>query len=170
MKIKKIIFSLGLTLGLLHAEVGTLSRIVDGDTVYFNSVKCRLAYIDTPESKKNSRLKRILNNCNGVTQSFMLDAGRESSKFLSKHMEVGKKYKYNILGKDERHSRYICEIFVNEKLINLKLVEEGYAVPYYKYIKDSKNQRNFRKAIKNAKQDKKGLFATHRSVMSCLDK
>jgi len=49
---------------LLLADHGTLSKIVDGDTLYFKTngktVKCRIKYIDTPESK----LKKDISNCN----------------------------------------------------------------------------------------------------------
>ena len=47
----------------LYADKGTLRYITDGDTVKFDNTICRLANIDTPESKKNDRLKRIVSNC-----------------------------------------------------------------------------------------------------------
>jgi len=48
---------------LLFSDVGILTKIVDGDTLYFRTygkkVKCRIEYIDTPESRDNKKINEI---------------------------------------------------------------------------------------------------------------
>lgn len=56
---------------LLIADTGILTKVVDGDTLYFKTnskkVKCRIEYIDTPESMNNKKNKRDISNCRGIT-------------------------------------------------------------------------------------------------------
>jgi len=56
-QMKIITLLLIISLSLL-AEVGTLKKVVDGDTLYFTNDKCRILYIDTPESYRNKKAKR----------------------------------------------------------------------------------------------------------------
>lgn len=161
-----------ITLGLLmqlNADVGKLSRIVDGDTVRFGDTICRFAYIDTPESKSNERAKEKVDSCNGMTIGTMLEAGKESASHLSELLELGKSYKFDIQGED-RYKRKICVIWLNnETSVNKKMVEDGYAVPYYDYIKDESITRDMKKAYKEAKQNRRGLFVEYESSIKCIE-
>jgi endonuclease YncB( thermonuclease family) len=57
----KLITLLLLSQVLLFSDSRKLIKIVDGDTLYFKinnkTVKCRIGYIDTPESYMNKKLK-----------------------------------------------------------------------------------------------------------------
>jgi len=80
----KLIFLLLIPI-LSFAEIGTLKKIVDGDTVYFNvknkTVKCRVAYIDTPEKSFNNKLKSDIKNCGySVKEKDMKAAGKSATR------------------------------------------------------------------------------------------
>lgn len=152
----------------LFAEVGTLSKIIDGDTIDFNKkTRCRLAYIDTPESAINKRLKSKLKHCSGITAENMIEAGKISKEFISEQLKIGKLYKFDIISKDW-HERNVCVVYKNNKSINDLLIEEGYAVPYYEYIPKSLKS-HYANKHKEAKRLKKGLHKYKQSVMKCLD-
>lgn len=169
---KRIIgFLIGVGLAsTLNADIGKLSRIIDADTVKFNDTTCRFAYIDTPESKRNDRAKQKVDNCNGITLETMVDAGKESASYLNSILEKGNTYKYDVISID-KYNRNVCVIWMdNNEMLNEKLVREGYAVPYYYFIKDGDIERQMRLSSMAAKKNKSGLFATHESVMQCLSK
>ena len=53
-------------------------------------------------------------------------------------------------------------------MINLDLVKDGYAVPYYQYI--PKNLKaDFEKASKEAKKLNKGLYKTNPTAINCIE-
>lgn len=162
------IFILGLALNL-SADVGKLSKIVDGDTVKFNDVTCRFAYIDTPESKRNDRAKDKVENCSGLTLDTMIEAGKESAKHLVSLLEVGKSYKYDVISVD-RYSRNVCVIWIDNKtMLNQLMVEDGYAVPYYEYIKDERIKREMKASYSSAKMNSRGLFNKYSSTLKCIE-
>jgi len=159
---------LGLVLNM-YADVGMLSKIVDGDTVKFNDVNCRFAYIDTPESKRNERAKHKIENCTGLTLNTMIEAGKESANHLNTLLEVGKSYKYDVISSD-RYDRKICVIWIDNKtMLNQKMVEDGYAVPYYEYIKEEKIRRDMKAAYSSAKMNNRGLFNGYSSTLKCIE-
>ena len=163
----KILYIAALISSSLFADVGMLTKIVDGDTVHFGNTICRLAYVDTPESRKNNRLENKLEKCSGVTVETMINAGKESKSYIEENLIKGKSYKYNIISSD-RYERKVCEIYNNSSMINLELVKDGYAVPYYHYIpKDLK--ADFEKASKEAKRLKKGLYKTNPTAINCIE-
>lgn len=154
----------------LNADIGKLSRIIDGDTVKFNDTTCRFAYIDTPESKRNDRAKSKVEDCTGLTLETMVDAGKQSASYLNSILEIGRTYKYDVISTD-KYDRKVCVIWLNNnEMLNEKLVRDGYAVPYYYFIKDKDIEKQMRFSFAMAKKNKNGLFATHESVMQCLSK
>jgi endonuclease YncB( thermonuclease family) len=165
---KKIGLGLILTGSLLFANYATVSKIVDGDTVYFKAqgeeIKCRVAYIDTPEKSRNKKAKRDANNCNGLTLDTMVDAGKQATSYAKQYFKTGSKHKINIIDKD-RYGRSVCEIGGYNK----QIVHDGYAIPYMQYIPSSK-KREFAQAAKEAKRNRAGLWRTHQSVMQCMSK
>ncbi len=163
----KFLYIAALISSSLFADVGMLTKIVDGDTVHFGNTICRLAYIDTPESRKNNRLENKLEKCNGVTVETMINAGKDSKAYMEENLKKGKSYKYNIISSD-KYDRKVCEIYNNSSMINLELVKDGYAVPYYHYIpKDLK--ADFEKASKEAKRLNKGLYKTNPTAINCIE-
>lgn len=152
-----------------NADVGVLTKIIDGDTVRFGKDTCRLANIDTPESSFNNRLEKTVKNC-GIKASDIIGAGKKASKHLSSYLQEGEEYKYTVTNKSDNYGRKICLINIeNNETVNIKMVEDGYAYPYYHFI-PSQLKDKYKKALENARKNKKGLFEKHEDVMNCLEK
>lgn len=152
------------------AQVGSLSKVVDGDTVYFsNGDKCRLAFIDTPESKKNEKASRDASKCTGITVETIVEAGKSSSSNLSSMVRIGASYQYDVIDVD-RYGRSVCIIKDgNGGTLNERMVSSGYAVPFGKYIQDQNDKRRFFGALRSAKQTNAGLWSKKRPVMQCME-
>lgn len=153
----------------LFSDIGLLTKIVDGDTVYFKDIKCRLAYIDTPESKHNDKAERDVSKCTEITVDNEVEAGEESTKYTSTVLQLGNTYKYDVIDID-RYDRKVCVIEANGTNVNLAIVSEGYAVPYRKYIKDPSLAKVYEKAESDAKRNRSGLWKSHAPVLECMDK
>ena len=114
-----------LLLNSLYADTGTLTRIIDGDTIKFGATTCRLANIDTPEKGRNSRLEKVLDGCTGITMERMIDAGNTSSNFIKDILIIGNQYKYDVVSKD-KYDRSICNVWVDRKTTaNQLMVRNG---------------------------------------------
>ncbi len=118
-------------------EQVTVTNVIDGDTiVIIGGERVRLLGIDTPEKgeffykEAKTRLEQLVEKKN-VT--------------LEKEGENKDKY-----------GRLLRYIFIDDTNINLKLVEEGYAICYF-YDK-SKHQELCKKAEQNAMQNKIGRW------------
>lgn len=153
---------------ILLADIGILSSVVDGDTVYFGDVKCRLAYIDTPESKINDKAIRDISRCTGLTVDWMVNAGKAASYFTESQLLLGKSYKYQVVDTD-KFGRSVCLIESNGDNLNLSIVNAGFAVPYKKYILNDITKSTYVKAVQNAKQNNLGLWKSHPSIMECME-
>jgi len=92
---------------ILNANVGTLKKVVDGDTLYFTNDKCRILYIDTPESYRNKKAKRDVKQCKNFTLDTMVRIGKQSTAHAKSLVKVGKLYKYDVNGQD-RYKRSLC--------------------------------------------------------------
>ena len=168
---KQTIISTVLLAVTLLADVGTLKKVVDGDTLYFHSrghtVKCRIAYIDTPESHRNERARRKASACRGVTLDRMVEAGREASRYARNLVSIGKSYRFEVKGRD-RYGRSICVVRLpGGETYNERMVKDGYAAPFWKYIPILKVYR-FAKLEREAGSGRKGLWRDCRPVMECL--
>jgi len=165
---KKTIFGFILATNLLFANYATVTKVIDGDTVYLKAqgeeIKCRVAYIDTPEKSRNKKAKRDVENCNGLTLDRMVAAGKQSTQYAKSYFQTGSKYKINIIDKD-RYGRSVCEIGE----YNRQIIEDGFAVPYVQYIPFNK-KREFKLAAQEAKRNNAGLWKTHQGVMQCMTK
>lgn len=155
---------------MAFAQNATLTKIVDGDTVYFsNGDKCRIAFIDTAESKFNEKVKRDASKCNGITVDTMVDAGKAASKQAKTLLNVGTSYRYDSIGSDQ-YGRSICVLKLQGgDTFNIAMVKSGYAVAFGKYIEDDKTYRSFYGAMRDAKQQNVGLWGSKRPVMECME-
>ncbi len=158
-----------LLLNSLYADTGTLTRIIDGDTIKFGATTCRLANIDTPEKARNSRLEKVLDNCNGITMERMIDAGTISSKFINEILVVGNQYNYDVVTKD-KYERSVCNVWIDRKTtVNQLMVRNGYAVPFFSFIKDD-DLALYKKELAYAKRTNSGLFKSYKPIMDCMIK
>ncbi len=152
----------------ISAEQMRLRYVIDGDTVVFNQATCRLLYIDTPESKRNKKATRDVANCNGVSLNDVVESGRYAKNYLKSIMRKGSSYEVSVSGKD-RYNRSLCVIYSNGESINDAMVENGFAVPFWKYIKNPLVKINMIAKIRSAKTGGKGLWRTHPQVMECMN-
>lgn len=129
---------------------GKIISVGDGDTVtvQFGSKKAtiRLACIDAPEMKQSPW-------------------GERSRNKLKALLPVGKLAKFDIKEKD-RYGRFVAEIFVNGKNINLIMVQEGQAVVYRQYLKNCpKSEKSLLSAEATAKTKKLAFWSQNNPMM-----
>ena len=156
---------------LLFSDVGTLTKIVDGDTLYFKThnkkVKCRIEYIDTPESRDNKKNKRDISNCREITAKDMTSAGKSATRAARRLLTLKKQYSYSVSGKD-RYGRSICVVKLGNSTFNEQMILDGYAVPYRQYM-NSSELKYYNMLLKKAKSEKVGLWRDRESMIECLD-
>jgi len=157
---------------LLLSDIGVLTKIVDGDTLYFKTnnkkVKCRIEYIDTPESKNNKKNKHDISNCRGITAKAMTSAGKSATRAAKRLLILKKQYYYNVSGKD-RYGRSICVVNLDNLTFNEQMVLDGYAVPYRQYM-NSSELKYYNILLKKAKIIKVGLWRDRETIIECLNR
>jgi len=157
---------------LLLADTGILTKIVDGDTLYFKTngkkVKCRIEYIDTPESKINKKLKKDIRFCRGVKAKDMKAAGKSATRAARRLLRLGDEYYYTVKGKDH-YGRSICVVELDSGVsFNEMMVQNGYAVPFRRYMTDDEREY-FNRVLEEAKVQKSGLWESFNKEIKCLD-
>lgn len=140
----------------LQADVGVLKKIVDGDTLHFTNDKCRLLYIDTPESKHNTKAERDAKSCNAFTVDTIVKMGKQSTTHAKKLVTVGKQYKYDVIGHD-RYKRALCVVYTPNGIFNELMVKDGYAVAFDKYL-PNEVKRKYHSLEQDAKSNNRGLW------------
>ena len=157
---------------LLFSDIGVLTKIVDGDTLYFKTnnkkVKCRIEYIDTPESRDNKKNKRDISNCRGITAKDMTSAGKSATRAAKRLLSLKKQYSYSVSGKD-RYGRSVCVVKLDNTTFNEQMVLNGYAVPY-RYYMNASELKYYNVLLKKAKSEKVGLWRDREFVIECLDR
>lgn len=141
----KLMMLLFLTISL-YANSYIVTKITDGDTIQVvdksiinptkkDIIKVRLAFMDTMESVKNNRAKKLARNCN-IDIEEIVTIGKQSKSYLSS-LVMNKEVTINFYGKDELGLRMVGEVFlINDvESINVQMVRHGYGLPYYKYLK-----------------------------------
>ena len=151
---------------VLNADVGVLKKVVDGDTLNFTNDKCRILYIDTPESKRNKKAKRDANKCKKLSLDTMVKIGKISTAHAKSLVKVGKAYKYEVKGKD-RYKRSLCIVYTPRGVFNELMVKDGYAMPYEKYV-PSNLKRKYNKLAKQARSSNSGLWKYYN--IDCIGK
>lgn len=134
---KSLLLFLFLSSSCLSTELrGRVTSITDGDTLKVfdgsQEIKIRLSNIDAPESKQafGSRAKQNLGD-----------------KVFGKEVIVD----YH---KKDRYKRVLGTIWLDDRNINLEMVEDGYAWAYRQYLDD----HSFLEAEKISRNKKSGLW------------
>ena len=122
---------------------GTVTRVVDGDTVAFKVhngaiEKIRLADIDTPERDQ--------------------PWGTEATAALRK-WSMSKSARIEVVDTD-RYGRLVATLCVDDENINRRLVKEGHAWVYRKYLRDT----SLIKLVARAKSSRTGLWSSNNVI------
>ena len=118
---------------------GTVTRVVDGDTVAFKVhdgpiEKVRLADIDTPERDQ--------------------PWGTEATTAL-RQWSMSKPARIEVVDTD-RYGRLVATLWIDDENINRRLVKEGHAWVYRKYLRDT----SLIKLEARAKSSRTGLWSS----------
>ena len=130
-------------------------RVVDGDTIIIQRKgkreRVRFLRVNTPESVHPDKKRNT-------------PMGKIASDFAKKHLS-GKSVTLEFEGeRRDKYDRLLAYIFVGEENFCLTLVEEGLS-PYYTAYGLSKNyDTEFRRAEKEARDAKLGIWATPQST------
>lgn len=124
-------------------RIVTVERVVDGDTVVVtNGEKIRLIGVDTPELTGPVAERCYGQEAAALTTSLLLDK------------EVRLEFDIDL---DDRYDRTLAYIWLDEQLINTKLVEAG-AARAIAYPPNTKWQQQFMDAEKVARETKMGIW------------
>ena len=132
-------------------EVYEVKKVDDGDTLeifrYGRKEKVRFIGIDTPETVDPRK----------VVQCF----GKEASA-KTKQLLTGKTIRIEfdpIVGERDKYDRLLAYIWLGDELVNLTLLNEGYAHEYTYRSQSYKYQNTFKKAESTARQSEVGLWS-----------
>ena len=132
----------------LEQEGVKLTKCIDGDTAHFmidgQDTTVRFLAIDTPETKKP----------NTPVQPYGKEASRYTCDALSRAKEIRLEYEKE---KDDKYGRCLAWVFVDDELLQEKLIRKGYAKVAYLYDEYTYTGR-LQKAEKEAKERELGLW------------
>lgn len=129
--------------------VVTLDKCVDGDTAWFNisgnSTKVRFLYVDTPESTNEIQ-----------------PYGKEATAFVEDKLShaLTIELETNIDGEQfDKYGRMLAWVFVDGKLLQEELAENGYVKKYYDYGYKYTYSKDIKQADQRAKDSKVGIYS-----------
>lgn len=138
-----------------HEEINTIpaiiSRVVDGDTlrvILHNNTEetVRLLLIDTPETV----------HPNKPVQPF----GPEASEFVKKLLPEGKEVELELgISERDKYGRLLAYVYVDGKMINKMLLEQGLARVAYVFAPNTKYVDEFRNIQEKARQNGIGIWS-----------
>ncbi|MBP1680052.1 MAG: Endonuclease YhcR [Proteobacteria bacterium] len=166
---KLIVTSMLITLPLLAIEsVGIVTKVTDGDTLHIiiekKEEKVRILYIDTPEKYSGSKLDKDAKKA-GISTNDEQELGKLASGYASKFFQNGDKVIVTSNKKDQ-YGRILGTVSKNNVDYSTKIIKDGYSCIY----KKTSYPKELEKALANAKEEKKGLWAINYDVMNKLCK
>lgn len=144
---------------------GYVQKITDGDTIWFNTrkdfstetrLKIRMVHIDAPETHLPTT------NHGVVGQGHW---GDDATEMMEKLIPLETKVQLDNKGTD-KYQRTLGVVYFNERDVNLKMVETGWAIPYIicsgsecnrSYFK-KENIADYVKACEAAREAGKGIW------------
>jgi len=145
-----------------------LSYIVDGDTAEFEDLgRTRFISIDTPEVYESDRLTYQADNCAGGDTDLIISMGTQSSNHLKEILIPGDLYYLELYDKDI-YGRTIVKVYKDNQSVNLRMVSEGYAVPYIYTEGQDPDEEDILNAMNEAKENQRGLWLDYADEMECL--
>jgi micrococcal nuclease len=137
----------------------TVTRAIDGDTIELSDgQKVRLLGVDTPESHRNSKLKKDIKR-SGQDEKEVLLAGKKAAEF-TENFAVGKEARLEFEDKHKKDffKRTLAYVYIGGKSLNETLIISGYACAYVKYPFTKKSK--FVSLQVRAERERKGLWNT----------
>jgi len=161
---KVFLFLIAVTVSLMAWDNGKVVTVIDGDTVMLKKesgevVKCRLAGLDTFETKVNHRAFKQLETLKLIhpkskhTIKEVLRWGWKAHEFTKKRV-LHKDVQYHFYKKD-RYGRDLIYI----KNLNYLLIRYGLAVQYPTNLLHPKRKAFLLEASKEANLEKRGFYA-----------
>lgn len=133
-----------------------LSKCVDGDTARFilkkEEIKARFLAIDTPESVHPTK----------EVQPFGKEASEYTCNKLKNAKEIMIEYDPDS-DKTDKYKRHLVWVYVDNKLLQEDLIEQGYAKVAYLYGKYQYTD-DLKKVESIAKESKKGIWSVQQST------
>lgn len=133
----------------LEAETVQFAKCTDGDTAHFmingEDKTVRFLAVDAPETVKP----------NTPVQPYGKEASNHTCNLLKSADTIRLEYEKE---KTDKYGRVLAWIFVDEQLLQLDLIQNGYAKVAYIYG-DYKYTSQLEKAEKEAKKNKVGLWS-----------
>lgn len=166
---KFIIASMLTTFPLLAGEsTGVITKVLDASTLQMivnqSDEKIKILYIDTPEKSSSAKLNKDAKKL-GISAKDEQELGKLASDYASKFFKKGDKVIVDSDAKDQA-GRLLATVSKNGVDYSTQIIEDGFACIY----KKSAYPGELEKALKNAKEAKKGLWAINYDVMNKLCK
>ncbi|WP_263833729.1 thermonuclease family protein [Sulfurospirillum oryzae] len=166
---KLIIASMLVSLPLVATEsIGIVTKVTDGDTLHVmigkKEEKVRILYIDTPEKYSGSKLDKDAKKA-GISANDEQELGKLASGYASKFFQNGDKVVIESEKKDQ-YGRLLATVNKNGVNYSKQIIKDGYACIY----KKASYPGELEKALKSAKDEKKGLWSINYDVMNKLCK
>ena len=139
-------------------------RVYDGDTFKCRlnggkEVKVRLIGVDTPESSKNIKAYRDAERSKTDIEK-IVQMGQAAKEFVKGILKKGTKVKLETdVQPTDKYGRILAYVYLPDgKMLNLLLIEEGYAT-VYTIPPNVKYAEKFKKAQETAMKKGKGLWS-----------
>jgi micrococcal nuclease len=126
------------------------SRVIDGDTIELShGEKVRYIGIDTPEIRERQGSKWL----------YRPMPYAEEAKDFNRRLVEGKPVRLEFdVQKRDRYNRLLAYVYAGDKMVNLEMVKEGYAM-IYTYPPNVKYVDEFLEAQREARENKRGLWS-----------
>lgn len=126
-----------------------VTRVIDGDTIELsNGEKVRYIGIDTPELRER----------NGSGWVYNPRPYAEAARDFNRKLVEGKPVRLEFdVQKRDKYERLLAYVFIGDKMVNLDMVRQGYAM-IYTFPPNVKYVDEFVKAQKDARGNHRGLW------------
>lgn len=127
----------------------TVSRVVDGDTIELsNGERVRYIGIDTPEVREKA----------GSGWVYKPRPYAEEAKAFNRKLVEGKSVRLEFdVQKRDKYKRILAYVYAGEKMVNIEMVREGFAM-IYTYPPNVRYSQRFLDAQRDARENKRGLW------------
>jgi micrococcal nuclease len=146
-----------------------VEKIEDGDTIVVKidgkSQRIQLAGIDAPEDTENPKFKLDVKT-KGINEVDLLGIGQAATTYLKSQLAAGEKVTFqDKLAKPDKYGRIPAIVLLHHESLNLRMVQQGYAVVLNRYPLEATFKSALEKAEKQARSSKKGLWKNYPEIM-----